>query len=189
MIEGKLIGLYNYNSHKIYVKTPLRMQGVAIANYEDGMAGLEKFSIDELRYINQISAVIRNGEVKIEEEYEEEVKDMLGIYGISDNDWTAEEIHSAVLKPTPEILLSLTKITTAQTLDSFLSIISAIEVKNEFMVSNQVRDVIMARKLELLQNKTKSEIKVVQKTAPAKIVDRNKRVSTTTKKTTDTEKK
>ena len=186
MIEGKLIGLLNYNAHRVYVKTPLRMQGVAIPHYENGMAGLEKFSVDEIRYINQISAVIRNGEVRIEEEYEEEVKQLLGIYAISDNDWTPEEMYSAVLKPTPATILSLTKITSAQTLDAFLSVISGIEVKNEYMISGQVRDIIIARKAELLQNKNKSEIEVVKKTAPTKTVDRNERV--TTKKTTTTKK-
>lgn len=186
MIEGKLIGLLNYNAHKVYVKTPLRMQGVAISHYENGMAGLEKFTIDELRYINQISAVIRNGEVRIEDEYEEEVRQALGIYTISDNDWTPEEIYGAVLKPTPATLISLTKITSPQTLDNFLSVISGIEVKNEYMVSGQVRDIIVARKAELLQNKTKSEIEVVKKTAPTKTVDRNERV--TPKKTTTAKK-
>lgn len=186
MLDGKLISLYNYNSHNVFVSTPNRPQGIAIKPYENDMAGVERFSMDEVRHINQISAVIRNGILRIEPEFEDEVKTLLGIYAISENDWTPEEILDAVLKPTTEKLESMKKITSTATLDNFLSIISAEELRKEYLVSDHVREIILARRDELLQNIINSKIEVVKKTAPPKETksrgDRLKKATTTTKK-------
>lgn len=189
MYEGKLIGLYNYNAHRVFVKTPNRPQGLAIQPYEDGQAGYERFSFDEVRHINQTSAVIRNGVLRIEPEDEEEVRKLLGIYDISDNDWTPEEIRDCVLNPTPQKLESLKRITSTATLDSFVSVISAEENKKEFLIADHVREIIMARKNELLQNVVKSEIEVVKKTTPPKAsASRESRVKSTKTKTTTAKK-
>ena len=177
--EGKLISLYNYNGHKVYVKTHMKPQGVAITAYENNMPGVERFSFDEIRTINQTSGVIRNGELKIEPEYESEVFQALGIYDISDNDWTPEEILDAVLKPTKTKLEAIKKITSPVTLDAFLSVISAEEIRKEHLIVNDVREVVEARRGELLLNKQKSEIKVVEKSTPPKTTSRESRVKKT----------
>lgn len=175
--EGQLIGLYNYNAHRVFVQTANRPQGVVLEPYEDGIAGFEKFTFDELRMINQKSAVIRNGILKIEEEKEEGIKKLLGIYEISDNDWTPEEIRDCVLNPTPQKLETLKRITSTATLDSFASVISAEENKKEFLMSDHVREIVKARKEELLQNIIKSDIKVVESTTPPKTVSREERTN------------
>lgn len=190
MYEGKPIGLYNYNAHRVFVKTQNRPQGIAIQAYEDGQAGVERFSFDEVRFINQTSAVIRNGILRIEEEDEEEVKKLLGIYGVNENDWTPEEIRDCVLNPTPSKLESLKEITSTATLDSFISVIMAEEEKKEFLISDHVREIITARKEEILNNVMKSKIEVVKKTAPPKdTVSRESRAGKAPAKKTATAKK
>lgn len=176
MLGNKLIGLYNFNAHRVFVVTPNRPQGVAVQPYQEGQAGVERFTFDEIRYINQRSAVIRNGALRIEREDEDEVRELLGIYEINDNDWTPDDIRDCVLNPTPSKLESLKRITSTATLDSFISVIAAEEKKKEYLVSNHVREIVTARKAELLQNIIKSDIEVVKQTAPPKTTSREARV-------------
>ena len=128
--------------------------------------------------------------LRIEEEDEEEVKKLLGIYGVNENDWTPEEIRDCVLNPTPSKLESLKEITSTATLDSFISVIMAEEEKKEFLISDHVREIVTARKEEVLNNVMKSKIEVVKKTAPPKdTVSRESRAGKAPVKKTATAKK
>lgn len=161
--KTKTYMVLNYDTSPIAITT--RNQNELIPAGNDDEPAMLPLTIDEIVYINSTTKVFKIGRLWFEPEYEADIYEELRI-----NNWKDilrnRDIYDIILNPTVEKLEKVLAITDRMYFDRIYGAFTGLSNAGA-SVSANVESMLKARYKELLNHKTKTEIKVRPHEEPA----------------------
>lgn len=162
--EDTYIEVYTEFDNNFYLPTMVK-NGIGykvMAVGYDGETNPTYIPWSDIKYINRVSSVFKTAKVRFGEEFEEEVYKELKINVNKENKYyTRAVIEDMIINSTDEYIKEIINIKDLGTIQSFVSILTALENTNEYNISNKMAIYIRARYDELVDGVKESELTVV----------------------------
>lgn len=164
--DTDMLEIYTEYEHNIYLPTQSPNGfGYTITGAMNGQYVTTQVPFSDVKYINRLSGVFKTGRVRIESENEEEILKMLKI-DKNKGFYPKSRIEEMILEPTDEILEEIIAIKDMSVIEQFVAELVGLENTNEYDISSKVGTYIRARKEELDEGATVSELKVKKSRNP-----------------------
>lgn len=160
IVESTIINVLNYSDSFASFPTQIKPDGYLFEPALDS-DGEQPFAIpisfSEIRVANSQSNIFREGILRFDKDFEQDVYVKLGI-----RDWeeilSDADIRKILLKPTKSGLEKVVKITSSSLLERVRGMLIMLENTGMYDISIRVKDVVNKRYQELYNNQKKSDI-------------------------------
>jgi len=160
--DSDMINIYNDYDYDIYMPSANSLDGDYILKpkIEDEPYYIPVYWRDVM-HVNRISSHFKKKVIRFSKEDEDEAYRQLRIDFKREKDtYSREEIEQMILKPTDEVFEKIVAIRDLKTIETFLSQVVALKNTNKYLIAEKVELYIRARKQELEEGLTHSELEV-----------------------------
>lgn len=154
----------NYSPVKTGVQTQTR--GILFEAATDGIPTIDHLTFQEVEFVNSRSGVFRRGELRFEEDKQDEIFNQLHY-----PDWkkvllSEDDVKNLVVNPNKENAERIVAIKDSNTIERVRGIMNSL-INQQFDVSTKIKSIINKRFEELQNGKITSEIVVGKISSPA----------------------